>query len=212
MKSCFVKRLSSSWGLWPPTGLFYMPLCSLWRGHSGRTPWMDNFAWWWTKLLYWTILKIFHLRIIWITERRICRKRMQTGFHYGHLLDSGLFSSSTYVSLLLEKGDKYRQENNNVPSYIDCDSIFFSKFYEIKKRPQNIIGLRMQTIYGISLMANVLVFHLVKIFILQSDNSSSKATFTLWIQGMILDNLGRYKRYRETFIVIAQHVCVQCRG
>ena len=135
---------------------------------------------------------------------------MQAGFHYGHLLDSGLFSSSTYVSLLLEKGDKYRQENNNVPSYIDCDSIFFSKFYEIKKRPQNIIGLRMQTIFGISLMANVLVFHLVKIFILQSDNSFSETTFTLWIQGMILDNLG--KRYRETSIVIAQCVCAQCRG
>ena len=83
------------------------------------------------------------------------------------------------------------------------DSIFFSKFYEIKKRPQNIIGLRMQTIFGISLMANVLVFHLVKIFILQSDNSFSETTFTLWIQGMILDNLGRYKIYRETFTVIA---------
>ena len=136
MKSCFVKRLSSSSGLWPPTGLFYMSLSSLWRGHSGRTPWMDNFAWWRIKLLYWTILKIFHLRIIWITERSICRKRMQAGFHYGHLLDSGLFSSSTYVSLLLEKGDKYRQENNNVPSYIDCDSIFSANSMKSKRGPR----------------------------------------------------------------------------
>ena len=104
MKSCFVKRLSSSSGLWPPTGLFYMSLCGLWRGHFGRTLWMDNFAWWRTKLHYWTYLKIFHLPIIWMRERRICRKRMQAGFHYGHLLDSGLFSSFTYVSLQLEKG------------------------------------------------------------------------------------------------------------
>ena len=104
MKSCFVKRLSSSSGLWPPTGLFYMSLSSLWRGHSGRTPWMDNFAWWRTRLHYWTYLRIFHLRIIWMRERRICRKRMQAGFHYGHLLYFGLFSSFTYVSLPLEKG------------------------------------------------------------------------------------------------------------
>ena len=133
---CNVKRLSSSWGLWPPTELFYMSLCSLWRGHSGRTPWMDNFAWWRIKLLYWTILKIFHLRIIWITERRNCRKRMQAGFHYGHLLDSGLFSSSTYVSLLLEKGDNYRQENKNVPSYIDWQYLFQQILWNQKEAPE----------------------------------------------------------------------------
>ena len=49
----------------------------------------------------------------------------------------------------------------------------------------------MQTSYGISLMANILVFHLSKIFILQADHSFSETTFTLWIQGMILDNLGK---------------------
>ena len=69
----------------------------------------------------------------------------------------------------------------------------------------------MQTSYGISLMANILVFHLSKIFILQADHSFSETTFTLWIQGMILDNLG--KRLKDiNCICIAQCVCAQCRG
>ena len=51
-------------------------------------------------------------------------------------------------------------------------------------------------------MANILVFHLSKIFILQADHSFSETTFTLWIQGMILDNLG--KRLRD-ITVFAYH-------
>ena len=57
----------------------------------------------------------------------------------------------------------------------------------------------MQTSYGISLMANILVFHLSKIFILKADHSFSETTFTLWIQGMILDNLG--KRLRDIYSI-----------
>ena len=64
----------------------------------------------------------------------------------------------------------------------------------------------MQTSYGISLMANILVFHLSKIFILQADHSFSETTFTLWIQGMILDNLG--KRLRDIYSIQYLHIIV----
>ena len=72
----------------------------------------------------------------------------------------------------------------------------FSKYYEIQKRPQNIISLRMQTSYGLTLLADVLLFDQIKIFILQAYKSyfGSESTFGIWLFGLVLDILGKKQK------------------
>ena len=72
----------------------------------------------------------------------------------------------------------------------------FSKYYEIQKRPQNIISLRMQTSYGLTLLADVLLFDQIKIFILLAYKSyfGSESTFGIWLFGLVLDILGKKQR------------------
>ena len=72
----------------------------------------------------------------------------------------------------------------------------FSKYYEIQKRPQNIISLRMQTSYGLTLLADVLLFDQIKIFILLAYKSyfGSESTFGIWLFGLVLDILGKKQK------------------
>ena len=79
----------------------------------------------------------------------------------------------------------------------------FSKYYEIQKRPQNIISLRMQTSYGLTLLADVLLFDQIKIFILLAYKSyfGSESTFGIWLFGLVLDILGK-KQIPNTYSYI----------
>ena len=72
----------------------------------------------------------------------------------------------------------------------------FSKYYEIQKRPQNIISLRMQTSYGLTLLADVLLFDQIKIFYLLAYKSyfGSESTFGIWLFGLVLDILGKKQK------------------
>ena len=54
------------------------------------------------------------------------------------------------------KEESYKDDNGNVSANI---------MTSIHKRPQNIIDLRMQTIYGITLIADNLLFDQVRMFI-----------------------------------------------
>ena len=75
-------------------------------------------------------------------------------------------------------------------------TICFSKHYDIQKRPQNIIDLRMQTSYGITLIADVLLFDQVKMFILKATFSylGNETKFSLWLFGFILGILGELNK------------------
>ena len=114
------------------------------------------------------------------------------GLHFGLLLDSGSAQFSISVSHPSGKGKMYLFLTFKQGVY-HKKSVCFSKHYDIQKRPQNIIDLRTQTSYGITLIADVLLFDQVKMFILKATHSylGNETTFGLWLFGFILGILGK---------------------
>ena len=85
-----------------------------------------------------------------------------------------------------------------------------SKYYDIKKKAQNILSQRLHTIYGIVLVCDILVFDQMKNSLLKSlhQQLGPESTFKLWILGTILDNLGEKLIHSEAFVIFSIHVHV----
>ena len=83
-----------------------------------------------------------------------------------------------------------------------------SKYYDIKKKAQNILSQRLHTIYSIVLVCDILVFDQMKNSLLKSlhQQLGPESTFKLWILGTILDNLGEKLIHTEAFVICSIHV------